>query len=800
MNAILTSFLRMIRRDRLYLLISVSGLAIGIAVFLLMMAYVHDDLTWDSMHVNGDRICRVIQPRSFEGMGEVVSASVPIALGPALKEKIPEIVDMTRDFGAGQQFMKTGDEPGVYVRGLRIVDKSYFNIFTLPFVYGDPEHAWSGQRPIVLEKKTAERLFGDTDPVGKIVTAENSVNFTVSAVVEVPETGTHLSFDALVTVETVAAEYGLSERWQYNNFVLVYTLLAPGADPALVSAKIKNFMGDYLESGITKYVSLYLQPLKDIHLHSVNIGGRQINRGNATVTFVFAIIAILILALAIINHINLSTARSIRRAREIGIRKTVGAQRRQLVHQLIGESILVVAFATLFAGVIAILLQPVFEEIVGRKIVFHLFDGKTLSLIWLGLIPVVGLLAGFYPAVVISSLKPVSILSSAGSGLVSRARLRHVLIVFQFTVSLAIVITTMMIYKQVRYGMSMNPGFNRDQLWEMQLHEDAIRLRSYELRDRIAALPGVEAATSASDYLVGETQSWSMVPEGTQTQNWVATVYSMDPNGMDVFQFNLLKGRFLSWDHPGDPIGNDDPDGSAVISEATARDLGWEDPIGKTFDIWGQYNVTVVGVIKDIRFRSAREKTEPIVILQRKSEWDGQFIVVRMKGGMIQETVKQIEDIWRTEYPDKPITGSFVDEHVESLYRADERLGNTLLAFTVITFLIAFLGLLGLAVHSTERRSREIAIRKVLGASLANVNMLVVSEFARLILVANLIAWPLAWWFTSRWLNGFDYRMNMDWSVFVMTGVGTLVIAFLIVTLQAWHTVNRNPAEVIREE
>ncbi|MFH0882116.1 MAG: ABC transporter permease [bacterium] len=800
MNSLLVSIGRMIRRDRLYLLISVSGLALGMAVFLLMMAYVRDDLAWDSIHEKGDRICRVIQPRSFEGMGEVVAASVPIALGPALKEKIPEIVDMTRDFGLGQFFMQNGNHQGIYVQDTRFVDTSFFNIFTFPFVYGTPENAWPVKRSIVLEKKTANQLFGDVNPVGKALTISDTLTYTVSAVVDVPETGTHLGFDALIPVEPAAADFGFSQEWQYNNFVNVYTLLAEGADVNEVSEKIKHFMNDYINTPIVNSISLYLQPLRDIHLHSMNIGGRQIHPGNATVTMVFAIIAVLVLALAVINHINLSTARSIRRAREIGIRKTVGANRRQLIRQLMGESILVVTFAAVLASIAALLLQPVFEEVVGRKVGFQLFDGVFFSGVLLGMIPIVGILAGFYPALVISSLKPVSILGSAGAGFVSRSVLRRVLIVFQFVVSVAIVITTVMIYKQVRFSMSMNPGFNRDQVWEIQLHDDFMCEHSYELRDRISALNGVETASSCSDYLVGPTQSWSMKPEGTQSENWVASVYVMDPNGMDVFGFKLLKGRFLSWNHPGDPIGNEDSEGSIVITEATARDLGWENPIGKTFDIWGRFKVTVVGVIGDIRFQSARHKTEPIVILQRNAYWDGQFIAVRLKGGMIHETIQQIEEIWKNEFPGRPITSSFVDDHVESLYRTDEKLGNTLLAFTVVTFFIAFLGLLGLAVHSTERRSREIAIRKVLGASLANVNLLVVSEFARLILIANLIAWPLAWWFTNRWLKGFDYRMKMDWSVFLIAGFGTLMIAFVIVTIQAWHTVNRNPAEVIRDE
>jgi len=800
MKSLLVSVGRMVRRDRLYLLISVTGLALGMTVFMLMSAYVRDDLTWDSMHVKGDRIYRVVHPRSFEGMGEFVSVSVPIALGPALKADVPEIVDMTRERRWSRIFMQHGEQPGIYVGNIRFVDDSYFNIFTFPFIYGSPENAFSAKRSIVLEKAIAEQLFGDTNPVGETLQLADTLSYTVAAVVDVPEVGSHIGFNVLMLVDAGAEDFGINLEWRYNNSTTVYVLLAEGADAGEVSGKIKYFMKNYIDNAVVDAASLYLQPLNELHLRSAHIRGPQIHQGDATTTMVFGIIALLVLTLAIINHVNLATARSIRRAREIGIRKAVGANRQQLVRQLIGESMMIVTIAAIVSVGLTLSLQPVFEDVIGRPVTLNLFDGGFFTITLLLLIPAVGFLSGLYPAIIISSLRPVTILGSTGSGFAAKSTLRKILIVFQFTVSVAIVITTTVIYRQMQFGMRMDPGYNREQVWIMALQEPFMQQRAFEIRDRIRTIPGVEAAASCSDYLLGPASSWSMEPEGTGLANWVTTVYSMDPSGIDVFGLKLLQGRFLSADHPGDPIGEQDSLGSIVISEATRKNLGWEDPIGKTFNIWNHYFVTVVGVVDDIRFESAREDVEPIVYLQRTGYYDNGYLAIRLQGGMIHEAIEQVEAMWEAEFPDRPLESYFLDEQVEWLYRSERKLGKTLLAFSVLTFFIAFLGLLGLAVHSTERRSREIAIRKVLGASLANINVLVVSEFARLILIANLIAWPLAWWFTWRWLEGFAYKVGVGLSVFLYVGIGTLLITFVIVALQAWHTVNRNPAEVIREE
>jgi putative ABC transport system permease protein len=792
----------MMRRDKFYMFISISGLALGITVFMLMISYVRDDLTWESMHKDGDRICRVIHNQSFEGKGESISVWEPIALGPSLKRDIPEFESVTRVQYWGQLFMNAeGEEPGLYIDNNQIVDPDFFKIFNLPFVYGNPETAFSNKRSIVLEEETSMLLFGDSNPIGRTLFLKDSLAYQVSAVVDIPGEGTHLSFSSLFLVETAAEDFGIQTKWQYNNNTYVYAKLVEGTDIEILSKKIEYFMKGYLADNSTVDASrLSLQPLKDFHLRSTHIKDRQALKGDERKTILFSIVAFLILTLAIINHINLSTARSMQRAKEIGIRKTVGANQKQLIRQLIGESMTLVIPAALLSIILIESLKPYFFELVGRETSIDILGGSIYTLILLGLIPLIGFLSGLYPAFVISSLRPVSILGSSTIGGYTKSRLRRILVVFQFSVSVVIVITTILIYQQIRYAIALDPGYNRDQVWVIPLYEIYIQKAAPELRDRIALIEGVSSVTNCSDYLIGPTSSWSMKPEGTDFENYVVNVYSMDQDGDDVYGLKLTEGRFLSNDFPSDPISYGDDVGSIVISESTAKDLGWENPIGKTFDIWGQWEVTVVGVVKDIQFESARSQKGPVVFLHHLSYWNNHFISVRLKGGSIHKTIEEIENIWAEEYPERPISSFFADDKIESQYKSDTQLGNTLLVLSMITFFIAFLGLLGLSVHATERRNREIAIRKVLGASIQNINLLLVSEFAGLIFIANLIAWPIAWWLSNSWLNDFAYRITISPSVYIFVGFVTLSLTFAIISLQAWRTIKRNPSEVIRHQ
>ncbi len=799
MKQFFKSLIRMIRRDKFYTVISISGLALGITVFMLLTSYVRDDLTWESMHEDGDRICRVIHYQSFEGKGESISIWEPAALGPVLKSENPEFEYITRVKKWSQIFMNAEGEPGIYIQGTLFVDPDYFEIFSLPFVYGNPETAFAYERSIVLEEETSIRLFGDSNPVGKTLFLADSLAYQVSGVVDLPGTGTHLDFSTLILVETAAKEFGLNLEWQYNNNTIVYAKLVAGIDMDLLSKKIEYFMKGYFAENSTADASrLSLQPLKDFHLKSTHIMDHQALKGDERKTLLFSIVAFLILALAIINHINLSTARSMQRAKEIGIRKTVGANQKQLILQLIGESMTLVIPAALLSIVLIESLKPYFFDLIGRETGINIFDGGLYTLLMLGIIPLIGFLSGLYPAFVISALRPVSILKSSNIGGYAKSKLRRILVVFQFAVSVVIVITTILIYQQVRYAITLDPGYNRDQVWVIPLHERYIQDAGPELRDRIALLEGVGSVTNCSDYLVGPSSTWSMKPEGTDFENYVVNVYSMDYDGDDVYGLKLVEGRFISDDFPADPIEYGDGVGSIVINESIAKDLGWENPIGKTFDIWGQWEVTVVGVVKDIQFESARNQKGPVVFLHHLGYWNSNFVAVRLKGGSIHQTIEEIETIWSEKYPERPITAFFADGKIENMYNSDQQLGNTLLALSMITFFIAFLGLLGLSVHATERRNREIAIRKVLGASIPNINLLLVSEFALLISIANIIAWPMAWWLSNSWLNDFAYRITISPTVYIFVGVATLSITFAIISLQAWRTIKRNPSEVIR--
>jgi|GEM_PF-1124451 len=800
MKSILSTTLRVFRRDRFYSIINLIGLAIGIATFLLISGYVRDDLRWDKMHSKADNLYRVVQTASFAGVGEQVHVWTPVALGPALLNDVPEIVNMTRFKSVGETLMRVDDVSGVYVDKIELVDSGFFEMFDFPVLYGSTEGEWKENRAIVLEKTTAEQLFGDINPVGRVLTLVDTLQYVVSAVVDLPEVGSHINFNVLLPIERGCIDYNIGTHWHYNNNTRVDVELVEGADYEQVSERIASFMLEYLDSGTPNAATLSLQPFSEAHLYSAGIKDNQHFKGNIRITQVIFLIGVIILLLAIINHINLAIARTSRRAREIGVRKTVGADRWVIIRQLIGESVLMAIPAAIIAAIIVQLMAASFGELTGRTCTINVLDGGFTTFLLLGMIPVIGLLSGIYPAIVISRLKPVEVLKGSHWGVASHGGLRRVLIIFQFTTSVAVIIVTSVIYRQILFAFRQDPGFNREQVWVIQLHESDIQRNAYALRDRIALLDGVVAATPCSDYMVGHTSSWSMEPEGTGMDNWVVTVYSMDEAGQEVFGLRTTEGRFLSDDFPGDPFDREDTDGAVVINEAVVKDLGWENPIGKTIDVWGSYNLTVVGVVEDFQVSSIKEERATSVIFQNKRFWQNNFIAIRLSPEKIDHAIAEVEKMWKADYPGRPFSSFFADDHFNGLYESERKLGNTLMTFSIIICTIAFLGLLALAVHSTERRKREIAIRRVLGASRSNIHLLLTKEFVLLLAIANLIAWPLAFYASSEWLKGYAYKVPMDVIPFVLTGLATLLFAVMIVVLQAGKTVDSNPANVIRQE
>jgi len=791
-NYLRIAFRNLVRQPS-YSLLNVFGLAIGMASSVLIFAFIRVDLTWDTFHHNANRIARVVELQDFGGNELTDVAWTMGPLGPMLVRELPEVEMTTRYYTESDILFGRGDVRR-YVKSVAYVDSVFFAMFDFAFVAGNPATALNRPDALIMTESLAKSFFNGIPTLPQTVLVGNQP-FVLTAVLKDLPANTHFQFKALISFESKKDDEELYSSWGNNN-LSTYLMLTHPMDVSGLGEKITEAYHN--KYGGWEGLKFYVQPLLEMHLHSDHIEfDRNWGKSDLNSLYTLGSIAILILLIASINFVNLATARSIRRSREVGLRKVVGANRLSLMIQFLGESLLISFIAMILAGIVAQLFKPVFANLTGRALPLHLLNGGFGTLVLIALAAVTGLLAGLYPAFVLASYRPASVLKSgAGGRAPGGVLLRRGLVTLQFAVTVILLIATAVVYRQVNYMRNKPLGYDKEQVLSIPLHGHIEREQKLALRDRFLQIPGVESATISSGTPTRGAGQSGMLFEG-QTDSKMTEQLICDPEYADVFKLTIVQGRFFSSEYPSDLADYDKGTGAVVVNEAAVREAGWTDPIGKTVKMWGM-SMPVVGVVKDYHLRGPQREIVPIVSIC--SDYRGRLMSLRLHPGSIPQTLASLEKVWDQYVPEYPFDYSFVDEQFEANFRLYVRQAQVLETFAGISIFVALLGLVGLVSYATERRSREIGVRKVLGATESQILGLMSREFLLLILLSNLIAWPVAGYLMNGWLQEFPYRTNLGFWLFPSAALVVLFVAWTTLILVSWRASRLNPADVLRYE
>lgn len=797
-------FIRNISRFKLYSIINIGGLAVGMAACILILLFIQRELSFENMHSKADRIYRVLTiDKALGTHNQRVGITMP-ALGPALPEAFPEVEATLRLTGGGRTLLRYQDRPAVYAEQMRSADANFFDFFDFPLLQGDPATALAEPYCIILTETLAKQIFGDEDPMGKTVRTGNGNDLKVTGILKDLPDNTHLEFDALGSIATVAAIARANqppnstqpvwvELWQ----LIAMPTYARFAEGASVEGFAEKFTKLSRDNGVSENFEITLQPLLDVHLHSTDVIFDPVsNKGNINNIYIFSAIALLILLIAAVNYMNLSTARSTERAREVGMRKVVGSRRAQLLGQFIGESLLTTFVALLLALPLASLALPWLNNLTVSQMVMDLAGNPLLVVFLVAMLIAVGVLAGLYPAFVLAGFKPVTVLKGSFKSGSKGIILRRALVVIQFTLSIALIGVTAIIQKQLHYVQSKDLGYNREQVLIFDMYDQTMGQNLETFRTELLQHSAFVSA-AASGNVPGRTFGRTRVrPEGVSDEDiWIWSVFAAAPETLPTLGMEIASGRNFSREMATDTAG------VVLMNETAARQLHWENPLGKRL-YFGQQDSTgveVIGVVKDFHFAGLHQNIEPVVIFPL-SNFPGNLVAARIQPGRIPEAMEIAEKAWQKVYPDHPFNFGFLDDEFDNLYRSDMNTGKIVNIFSALAILIACLGLFGLASHSTAQRIKEIGVRKVLGASTGTIIRLLVTDFVRWVVLANLFAWPIAWLAASRWLEGFAYRINVDPLLFLIASLAALLIAVITVISQSWRAALINPARALRYE
>lgn len=798
---------RSLLKNKGFSAINIFGLAIGLAVGLLIMMYVMDELSYDRYNKAADRIYRVDGDIKFGGTHYVLAnAAAPMAA--ALKQDYPEVEEATRfrDYGG---FLVRNGAQNIKENKVIYADASVFSVFSLPLVAGDPKTALQGPETVVISEKIARKYFNSTDVVGRILLINDKAHYKITGVMKEIPGQSHMNFDFFASL--AGSSEAKSTDWLSNNFN-TYILLRKDADPKKMEASLADVVNKYVSPQVRSalntsiedleksgnFLRYNLMPLTDIHLHSNKTGELGPNNSIQYV-YIFSAIAIFILLIACVNFMNLSTARSSNRAKEVGIRKVMGSQRGQLMMQFITESILVSFMAMVLALGIAQLLLPFFNELAGKEMSLGLFSKPWLVPVLLALVVVVGLLAGSYPAFFLSAFRPVLVLKGTIASGFRTGLLRNILVVFQFSLSIFLIVGTMVIYNQLSYIRNKKIGFDRDQVVVLQ-NTRSLGKQAEVFKQDILSVNGVEGVTMTSFLPTSVNRNNEpLFLDATMNQERAVSMqtWTVDDQYVPVMGMQIVQGRNFSKNFPTDSQG-------IVINEAAARLLGFKDPINQVlYEPQGDLQnkqlsaYRILGVVKDFNFSSLREQVTPLALFLQENTGSISF---RVKSDDLPKLISQVESKWKALVPNQPFNYSFMDDDFNTLYKSETRIGKISLSFSVLAIFIACLGLFGLAAYAAEQRTKEIGIRKVLGATAPNIVKLLSKDFLKLVLISILVAFPMGWWVMHRWLQDFAYRVAIGWEVFALAAFLAVLIALGTVSFHAIKAALNNPLKSLRAQ
>ena len=790
-NYIKTTF-RNTSRHKGYTFINLAGLAIGMACTLLILLWVKDELSYDRFHENGRDIYRIMSYGTkymIEG-----TEGTPAPLGPAAKEEVPGVLNYARFSDVPKLVVRYQDKVFYETRGL-IADPSIFEIFTFPFVQGNPKTAFTQPLDIVITETMAEKYFGDENPVGKTVEVEGRPAAVKGVIQDIPN-NSHIQFDFLSSYEFIqdVTDYGMN--WGSFNFV-TYLQLEPNRDFREIGRRITTVAAKNNCPQVKDGVEFRLQPLSAIHLDSRAAHRNYIDVGDSKYVIVFSIIAFFVLFIACVNFMNLSTARSTTRAKEVGMRKTVGASRRQVIIQFFGESLFLTALASLLALVLVALLLPAFNQLTGKILRLNLIDFQLV----IGLLVIVLLtaaLAGSYPALYLSSFKPVKVLKGVFNPEGKGQIFRRVLVVFQFSLSIALLVGTSVAYNQIHFLRHAKLGFNKENIVYVPVKEN-IGKRYDAFKSEL--LSDSNILSVASQYYLfakdGPFRTTDYDWEGREEGQQIDIILNLvDYDFIPLLGLELASGRNFSKEYPTDPAT------AYILNEEAVKKMGIEDPVGKYFS-YGKRKGIIIGVLKNAHFRSLHEKIEPhVFFFLRDVAAATQYgvILIKVNGSETEEALAKIQGTWENINPDSPFEYHFLDQTYDNLYRKEKKTGTILNAFTLFAIVISCLGLFGLASFLTEQRTREIGVRKILGSSEFGIVVLLSKQFMKWVLIANLFAWPIGYFVMNEWLKSFAYRINVGIGILALSGLMAGGTAVLAVSYQAFKAARANPIDSLRYE
>jgi ABC-type antimicrobial peptide transport system permease subunit len=704
-----------------------------------------------------------------------------------LIEEFPEIVAAFR-YTLAPRFLVLHEDHRFYESGLGMADPSIWTMFSFHLIKGDPETVFTPINSIVLSESMAEKYFGSEDPIGKVLRLENQFDLIVKGVMVDLPSNSHLQFDFVMPFVLLEMGGQRLDQWG-NNSYYTYVELTEAADPEVVGEKIRDFIGKHNTGSNT---SLHLQKLSSIHLdpdYIADIAGH----GDIQYILIFSLTAFLVLVIACINFMNLATARSGNRAREVGMRKVTGAYRTDILRQFLSESVLYALVALVLALGIAILLLPAFSNLSGKSLALNFSGGGLLYLSLIGIVILVGLGAGLYPALFLSGFDPVHVLRASGfTG--NKGRLfRRILVIFQFALSIGLIIVSLIVQSQLNFIHSKPIGFNRNNVIYMRFGVQTSDFYE-EFKRSVQNEPSILGVTSANQLPTQMSNSTSSIswPEKNPNDTILFHNATVTHDYIETMQMEMVEGRPFSRKFPSDL------EQAYIINQTAARIMGNESPVDKPFTLWGEDGM-VIGVVKDFHFKSISSPVEPLVIRLRPVE-PYTFLFIRINGENIPETLQRITSAWEKVSPTFPFDYSFLDESFNRLYLAEQRLGTLFGAFTVLAIIIACLGLFGLASFMAEKRTKEIGIRKVLGASIPDIVALLSKEFVVLVTAANLFAWPVAWYAMNKWLQNYSYHIGLNPLIFIGASLSALIFALLTVSFQAVRAASTDPVNSLRHE
>lgn len=782
---------RNLLRHKLYSLINVLGLALGMACCLLIILFIQDELSYDRFHEKAGQIYRVAKIEK-RNEGVVNYPLVFPVVAPKLQEDFPEVLNAVR-FEPRLSVLVNRENKQFLEQRFFYADSNVFDVFTFPLIKGDPKIALKEPYTLVLSEETAEKYFGSQDPLGQTLTIDNKHDYKITGVLKNIPHNSHMKFDFLASMATEEAEnprYG--KLWAWSCYT--YLLLPKDYPPAELEKKFPDFILRNRNEQAAKAWTFYLQPLTRIHLHS-NLSYELEPNSDITSIYIFSGIGFFILLIACINFMNLATARSSNRAKEVGVRKVLGAERSQLAEQFLGESLVLSFIALPLAVALVEIALPAFNALTNKAVTLNSLSHQAASFGLIGIVVLVGIISGSYPAFFLSAFHPSDVLRRKLRAGVKNSFFRRILVVVQFAISIVLIVGTVIIDSQLDFIRNKKLGFDKEHIVVVRIEEPEMQKRYEPFRQELLQNPGIKSVAGSTSFPGMNPNLSLFIPEGAEDKEPLKLRNVLvDYDFIETFGIEVKEGRDFSRDFPTDAKQ------AFIINESAAQEFGWETSVGKKLTDLDLGSGSIIGVVKDFHFRSKHQKIEPLILSIRPDERYIYFISVKFGQANAREILSLLQKKWKEYSPGRPLDCFFLDENFDKLYRAEERLSQIFSVFSFLAIFIACLGLFGLASFTAEQRTKEIGIRKALGASAANIVLLLSKEFTKWVIVANIMAWPVAYFVMNRWLQNFAYRISIGlWMFFLAAGLA-LAIAFFTISFQAVRAALANPADALRYE